>query len=153
METFSEEGLKAVGKFFALFLFVAMFWCLFDQTSSRWVFQAQDMDRNFLGVEWLESQVQAVNPILILTFIPLFTFVVYPFVSKMVRLTPLRKIGAGLFLMGSSFALSSAFRNGLMPGNAQISVGSFWLTLCLPLRKIWYQLLPLSFLTRRRLGR
>ena len=116
METFSEEGLKAVGKLFALFLFVAMFWALFDQTSSRWVFQAQDMDRNFLGVEWLESQVQAVNPILILTFIPLFTFVVYPFVSKLVRLTPLRKIGAGLFLMGCSFALSSSIQEWIDAG-------------------------------------
>ena len=99
METFSEEGLKAVGKLFALFLFVAMFWALFDQTSSRWVFQAERYGQESLGVEWLESQVQAVNPILILTFIPVFTFVVYPFVSKLVRLTPLRKIGAGLFLM------------------------------------------------------
>ena len=110
METFSEEGLKAViGKLFALFLFVAMFWALFDQTSSRWVFQAQDMDRNFLGVEWLESQVQAVNLlILILTFIPLFTFVVYPFVSKAGEANSFAKDWSGLFLMGCSFVLSSS---------------------------------------------
>jgi len=116
LETFSSEGLKTVGKLFALFLFVAMFWALFDQTSSRWIFQAQDMDRNFLGVEWLESQVQAVNPILILTFIPLFTFVVYPSVSKLVKLTPLRKIGAGLFLMGCAFALSSSIQEWIDAG-------------------------------------
>ena len=30
------------------------------------------MDRHFLGVEWLASQVQAVNALLILLYIPLF---------------------------------------------------------------------------------
>ncbi len=116
LETFSREGLKTLGKLSVLFLFVAMFWALFDQTSSRWVFQAQDMDRNFLGVEWLESQIQAVNPILILTFIPLFTFVLYPKVGKLVKLTPLRKIGAGLFLMGAAFALSSTIQEWIDAG-------------------------------------
>lgn len=116
LETFSRKGLKTLGKLSVLFLFVAMFWALFDQTASRWVFQAQEMDRTFLGVEWLESQVQAVNPILILTFIPLFTFVIYPKVGKLVKLTPLRKIGAGLFLMGGAFALSSTIQEWIDAG-------------------------------------
>jgi len=116
LETFSREGLKTVGKLSVLFLFVAMFWALFDQTASRWVFQAQEMDRTFLGVEWLESQIQAVNPVLILTFIPLFTFVLYPKVGKLVKLTPLRKIGAGLFLMGAAFALSSTIQGWIDAG-------------------------------------
>lgn len=46
------------------------FWSLYDQTSSAWVLQAQHMDRQWLGVEWLPSQIQAVNPILILILIP-----------------------------------------------------------------------------------
>ena len=49
-ETFSPVGLKAMAKLSVLFLFVAMFWALFDQTSTRWVFQAREMDRNFLGI-------------------------------------------------------------------------------------------------------
>jgi POT family proton-dependent oligopeptide transporter len=115
-ETFSPVGMKAIGKLSILFLFVAMFWALFDQTASRWIFQAREMDRNFMGVEWLESQVQAVNPILILTFIPLFTFIIYPQVGRVVKLTPLRKIGAGLFLMGCAFALSSTIQGWIDAG-------------------------------------
>ena len=115
-ETFSKQGLRTVGKLFILFLFVAMFWSLFDQTASRWIFQAQEMDRNFLGVEWLESQIQAVNPVLILTFIPLFTFVLYPRLGRIVKLTPLRKIGAGLFLMAGAFALSSTIQSWIDAG-------------------------------------
>jgi POT family proton-dependent oligopeptide transporter len=115
-ETFSPVGLKAMAKLSVLFLFVAMFWALFDQTASRWVFQAREMDRNFLGVEWLESQIQAVNPVLILTFIPLFTFLVYPIVGKVIKLTPLRKVGAGLFLMGAAFVLSSTIQEWIDAG-------------------------------------
>ncbi|MDA7532584.1 hypothetical protein N8521_03395, partial [Akkermansiaceae bacterium] len=61
--------------------------------------------RNFMGITWLESQIQAINPLLILTFIPLFTMVVYPSIDKVFKLTPLRKIGIGLFLAAASFAL------------------------------------------------
>ena len=63
------------------------------------------MDLNFLGVEWLPSQIQALNPILILTFIPLFSYVVYPFIYRFYPLTPLRKIAIGLFIIVFSFVL------------------------------------------------
>lgn len=102
---FSASGLKTIGKLSILFLFVAMFWALFDQTATTWVFQAEDMNRKVLGLTLLPSQIQAANPFLILILIPLFTFVIYPLVHKKIPLTPLRKIGAGLFLMASSFAL------------------------------------------------
>jgi proton-dependent oligopeptide transporter, POT family len=84
-----------------------MFWCLFDQTSTTLVFQAEKMDLHILGIEVLPSQIQAFNPFLILILIPLFTFVIYPKVGALVRLTPLRKIGTGFFLMVLSFAIIS----------------------------------------------
>lgn len=40
-----------------------------------------------------------------LSFIPLFTFVLYPAISKVWTLTPLRKISLGLFIMVLSFGL------------------------------------------------
>ncbi|MEM6279008.1 MAG: POT family MFS transporter [Verrucomicrobiota bacterium] len=106
-ELFSPVGLKAIAKLFSIYVFVAIFWALFDQTGSSWVLQAENMDRNWLGVEWLPSQIQALNPILILTFIPLFSYVVYPLIDRFFPLTPLRKISIGLFLTAASFALVS----------------------------------------------
>lgn len=88
-----------------LYIFLAMFWALFDQTGSTWIFQAQDMDRNFLGMEWLPSQVQSLNSVFVLTFIPLFAYGLYPAISKIWPLTPLRKIGIGLFVMAGAFTL------------------------------------------------
>ncbi|MEI7929874.1 MAG: POT family MFS transporter, partial [Verrucomicrobiales bacterium] len=104
-EAFSREGVIAICKLIPLFTIIAVFWSLYDQTGSSWILQAEQMDLSFLGVRWLESQVQAVNPILILVFIPLFTFVIYPALNRVFPLTPLRKIGLGLVLMTLSFWL------------------------------------------------
>lgn len=104
-EAFSREGVVALGKLVPLFVFIAVFWSLYDQTGSSWVLQAEQMDLNFMGITWLESQIQAVNPVLILVFIPLFTFVVYPVIDRVFPLTPLRKIGLGMVLMALSFGL------------------------------------------------
>jgi len=106
-ETFSRDGLGALGQLTVLFLFVAVFWSLFDQTGSSWIFQAQDMDRRLFGVTWLASQIQSINSLFILIFIPLFTFVLYPAVDRVWKFTPLRKIGSGLALMVVAFTLSS----------------------------------------------
>ena len=57
------------------------------------------MDRHWLGHDWLSSQLQAINSILILVFIPLFSYVIYPAVGRLFPLTPLRKISIGFFLM------------------------------------------------------
>jgi POT family proton-dependent oligopeptide transporter len=102
-ETFSGVGLKAISKLSIIFIFIAVFWALFDQTGSSWVLQAEDLNRNWLGMHWLSSQIQAVNPIMILIYIPLFQFVVYPLINKVFTLTPIRKISIGLFVMVAGF--------------------------------------------------
>ncbi|NOY26270.1 MAG: POT family MFS transporter [Oligoflexia bacterium] len=104
-ETLSGKGLKALSKLIVIYLFVAMFWALFDQTGSAWVLQAEKMNRNFLGFEWLSSQIQAINPILILTLIPVFTYVIYPTVNRFWKLTPLRKIAVGFFITVPAFMI------------------------------------------------
>ncbi len=101
----SADGLKAIAKLCLLYLFVAIFWSLFDQSSSSWVLQAENMDLNWMGITWLPSQVQALNPILILTFIPLFSYVLYPLVDRVFLLNPIRKIAIGLFIAVISFVL------------------------------------------------
>lgn len=115
-EAFSREGVVALGKLIPLFAFIAVFWSLYDQTGSSWVLQAQQMNLHFLGITWLESQIQAVNPILILIFIPLFTFVIYPWLNRVFPLTPLRKIGLGLVLIAASFGLTTLIQTWIDAG-------------------------------------
>ena len=104
-ETLSGEGLKAIARLFIIYLFVAIFWALFDQTGSTWVLQAENLNRNWLGMEWLPSQIQAINPIMILILAPTFSYFIYPFLSRFIELTPLRKISMGLFLAVPSFVI------------------------------------------------
>ena len=115
-EAFSRDGIVALCKLIPLFTFIAVFWSLYDQTGSSWVLQAQQMNLNFLGIRWLESQVQAVNPILILIFIPLFTFFIYPWINRIFPLTPLRKIGLGMILMTVSFGLTTLIQTWIDDG-------------------------------------
>ena len=104
-ETFSKTGLKIIGRLCVIYIFVAMFWALFDQSSSAWVLQADRMDRNLLGLEWLPSQIGAINPVMIMTFIPIFTWLIYPALNRVFPLTPLRKISIGLFVAVPSFLI------------------------------------------------
>ncbi len=106
-ETFSTEGLKAIGKLSIVYIFVAMFWALFDQTGSAWVLQAQHMDRNILGVELLPAQIQAANPLLVMLLIPIFSYLVYPRLGRVITLTPLRKIAIGLFITVIAFTIAT----------------------------------------------
>jgi POT family proton-dependent oligopeptide transporter len=101
----SPDGLKAIGKLSIIYAFVAIFWALFDQTSSSWVFQAEDMDRNLFNREWLSSQIQALNPLMVLALIPVFTMLIYPAIDKVFKLTPLRKISIGLFTTVFAFGI------------------------------------------------
>ncbi len=122
-EITGKEGLSALGRLTFIYVFVAFFWALYDQTGSSWVLQADMMNRHWLGVEWLPSQIQAVNPILILIFIPLFNYIIFPFIGRFINLTPLRKIGFGLFLTAPSFFIIGYAQSLIDTGQ---SVGIFW---------------------------
>lgn len=112
----SREGRRALLGLLPIYLIISVFWALFDQTGSTWIFQAEDMDRRFLGIDWLPSQVQSLNSVFVLTFVPLFSLVLYPWVGRFLNFTPLRKIGTGLFLMLVAFAIVAAIQENIDAG-------------------------------------
>lgn len=102
----SIEGVKAVWRVLAVFAFIPFFWMLNDQNSSEWVLQAARMDLHFMGVHWLATQIQAINPILVLVYIPLFNYGIYPLIRKLgINFNAYRKIGTGFVLSVASFIL------------------------------------------------
>lgn len=116
-ETFSSQGLKVILHLSILYVFVAAFWSLFDQTGSSWIAQANKMDLRLpFGYEILPSQVQSANPVFILIGIPLFSYLIYPAIDKYFPLTPLRKIGIGFFLAAASFAITALIETRLAVG-------------------------------------
>jgi POT family proton-dependent oligopeptide transporter len=106
-EMFSPAGIISLGKLASIYAFIAVFWALFEQTGSSWILQAQKMDRIIFGFELLPSQIQAANPLLIMLLVPLFSYFLYPFLTRFFVLTALRKMTIGLFLTVIAFAIPS----------------------------------------------
>ena len=115
-EAFSEDGRRAMANLIPIYLFVAVFWSLFDQTGSAWVLQAQRMDLQF-GIEWLPSQFQVVNPVLVMLLIPLFSYIVYPAIDRVFPLTPLRKVSIGLFITIVAFSVPAWVESEITGGS------------------------------------
>jgi POT family proton-dependent oligopeptide transporter len=116
------EGVKAVYRVMAVFIFAPIFWAMWDQNLSEWVLQAEKLDRHinlgFMNFTVLAGQVQTANPIFLLSFIPLFTYFVYPYLDKIgIKTTPLRRIGAGLFLTALSFVIIAFVQKSVDAGN------------------------------------
>lgn len=103
----SKEAIEGVRAVFAImkifFTAVPVFWALFDQHGSTWVLQAKAMDPNFMGFHILPSQIQALNPYMVMALIPIFVFWVYPTVQKYYDFTALRRMTWGMVIAAFSF--------------------------------------------------
>jgi len=115
-EVFSKQGVSVVTRLGVLYVFIAMFWSLFDQTASSWILQAEKMDRTIFGIELLASQLPAANPLLVMLLIPVFSYKVYPLINKVFTLTPLRKISIGLFITVLAFVISALIQEEIDAG-------------------------------------
>ncbi len=115
-EFFKKENRKNLISILTIFLFVSIFWSLFDQTGSSWVLQAEKMDRNFLGNEWRSSQIQAMNPVLILVLTPLFHYFLYPRINNIISFTQLRRILVGFFIAALAFFQISLIESWIQSG-------------------------------------
>lgn len=126
-EVFSKEGLKLIGGLLVIYFFVACFWALWDQSNGQtWTLQAESslMDKNLgFGFTVLPAQIQVVNGLFILAMVPIFTFVIFPIMGKFFKVTPLRKIGIGLFTIASSFLIVSRVEARIQAGE---TVSVWW---------------------------
>jgi len=126
-DVFSAEGARLVLSLLVIYFFVACFWMLWDQSNGNtWTLQAQSslMDKNLgFGVTLLPAQLQIVNGLFILALVPVFTYVIYPFFGRFCEVTPLRRIGAGLFTVASSFLIVAWIEQRIQSGH---TVSAWW---------------------------
>uniref|UniRef100_A0A8C6P5P6 Solute carrier family 15 member 1 n=1 Tax=Nothobranchius furzeri TaxID=105023 RepID=A0A8C6P5P6_NOTFU len=100
--------IKMVLKVLFLYIPLPMFWTLFDQKGSRWTLQATTMDGNFGAIVIQPDQMQTVNPILILTLVPIMDSVIYPLIKKCgLNFTPLKRMTVGMFLAALAFVCAA----------------------------------------------
>ncbi|XP_031152860.1 solute carrier family 15 member 1 [Sander lucioperca] len=100
--------IKMVLKVLFLYIPLPMFWTLFDQKGSRWTLQATNMDGNFGLLVIQPDQMQTVNPILILTLVPIMESVIYPLIKKCgLNFTPLRRMTVGMIMAAIAFVCAA----------------------------------------------
>ncbi|QUN05419.1 oligopeptide:H+ symporter [Shewanella yunxiaonensis] len=126
----SVDGVKAVFRILILFALVTPFWSLFDQKASTWILQANNMAKP----EWFEpAMMQALNPLLVMLFIPFNNFVLYPLLHRAgLQLNALRKMGAGIAFSGVSWIVIGTIQLAMDGGNVM---------------SITWQVLPYALLT------
>ena len=126
-DVFSKDGIFTILKLCLIYLFVAVFWSLWDQSNGQtWTLQAESslMDKNLgFGFTVLPAQIQVVNGLLILAMVPIFTFGIYPLWGKLTKVTPLRKISVGLFTIASSYLIMSRIEGRIQSGH---TVSAWW---------------------------
>jgi POT family proton-dependent oligopeptide transporter len=110
------EGVRAVLRLLIAFALVTPFWSLFDQKASTWVLAADAMTKP----SWFEpSQMQALNPLLVVLLIPFNNLVLYPAVHRLGwEPTPLRKMTLGLGFSGLSWVAIGVIQLFLDGGDA-----------------------------------
>ena len=94
------EGRAALRRVVLVFAFVPVLWMLNEQTSSEWVLQATHLNRELWpGFRPLAEQLQVVGIVFGIGLNPLLTYGIYPALTRRgVRVTPLRRMGAGMVI-------------------------------------------------------
>lgn len=110
------DDVKSLLRVLVLFIPLPVFWALFDQQGSRWTFQADRMEQDIGSWTLKADQMQVLNPLLILIFIPIFEVAIYPFLTwlKLVR-KPLHKMVWGGILAACAFIISGIVELNLLP--------------------------------------
>ncbi len=130
------DGVRAVLRVLVVFLPIPFFWVLFDQKASTWVLQAKAMNPEVtlgsLSYVFQPSQMQFINPALVMLLVPLMNALVYPLLRKAGREpTHLRRMSAGMFVGVVSWVVAGLVQSSLdvsLAANAPIAerLNIFW---------------------------
>lgn len=125
---FSPEALRLIRRLGGVYLCVACFWALFDQTGSSWVIQAEKLNREISISLWgftfhwtlLSSQLQALNPLLILLLVPLANHWIYPAISRRFAWSSQDRMVLGLCATSVAFLMVGLVEHWLAVGAVSV---------------------------------
>ena len=146
------DGSRRTAGVIGLFCVIPIFWALFDQTGTTWVLQGEKLaaitlNLPLIGAWQLDKEsIQTLNPLFVMTLIPLVMFVLYPAAEKLgLRPTPLRRMTTGMVLAAGAFVLCALIQHRVDAG-AQLSI--LWQTgpyLLLTLGEVMFSTTGLEF--------
>jgi POT family proton-dependent oligopeptide transporter len=138
---------RSVAPILAVFSFIIPFWSLWDQSLSTWVMQGDQMQAfRFLGIHVGAEQMQSLNAILVLILLPLMNWGLYPLLEKLgLRVTPLRRMSAGMVLMMFCFMLVALYQRQLEDGTQLSLALQAWPYLILTIAEVLVSTTGLEF--------
>lgn len=117
------EAHVALWRIMSIFVFVIMFWALFDQHASTWVVQAKEMNRDLFLFTFDESQIQFLNPALVMILIPTNMWIFRLLEKSGVAVTMLNRMTVGMLLTGASFVSAALVQQMIdQAGDGQVWV-------------------------------
>jgi POT family proton-dependent oligopeptide transporter len=124
------DGVRSVLRVLVIFALTTPFFSLFDQKASTWVIQGNAMTKP----EWfVSSQMQALNPALVMILIPFNNLVLYPALRRFGwEPTALRRMTAGIAFSGLAWIVIGGIQVAMDGGD--------------PMSIVW-QVLPYALLT------
>ena len=124
------DGVRSVLRVLMIFALTTPFFSLFDQKASTWVLQGQQMA---MPSWFTASQMQALNPALVMLLIPFNNLVLYPLLRKRGwEPTALRRMTVGITFSGLAWVVAGCLQL-VLDGGSALSI--FW------------QVLPYALLT------
>jgi proton-dependent oligopeptide transporter, POT family len=112
--------LATVGRIALILSPVPVFWALFDQINTSWVTQGSAMKPfEVLSFTFDAERIQSVSALLVLIWVPILTFGLYPWANRRGwNLTPLKRMGAGFVFASISFVICAWLQTRLNAGEA-----------------------------------
>ncbi|XP_037049527.1 peptide transporter family 1-like [Bradysia coprophila] len=147
---------RVILRVLVLYLPITLFWALFYQQGSRWVFQAVRMNGDIGFYTIIPDQFNVINPLLVLLLIPVFENVLNPMLAKVRIIGDLQKATLGGVLGGIAFLVSAVIEfeleNGkylhmgwLLPQYTLMAMGEILVTV--PIFNFSYTIAPNSMKT------
>ncbi len=118
------DSVRSVLRVIIVFALTTPFWSLFDQKASTWVLQGKTMvvpHDQWWWPSWLvkeASQMQALNPLLVMAIIPFNNLVLYPALRRWgFEPTALKRMGWGIAFSGVAWIVAGMIQLSIDSGN------------------------------------
>ena len=134
------ERFRAIRGILLLFAVIPVFWALFDQMATTWVILGGQMSTTSLfGYPINTETMQNINPIFVMSLIPILSFLVYPALNRtrFFKTTPLRRMTVGMVLAAFSFVICGWLQTSV---DASLAAGTQTMS-------VWWMALPYFVLT------
>ena len=117
------NAVRAIRRIVLIFLTIPVFFALYNQVNTTWVLQGEKMTPfTVLGFELNGETMQAVGSILVMIWVPIMTYLLYPLCEKLgLRPTPVRRMAVGMVLAGVTYVISG-WLQGRIDGGEKLSL-------------------------------